>query len=131
MPGPMPRNSWAPPNGTAALYSGLLECPCTDRITKSVDGSTSGRAAGACPAGAGMATAAACRAAAAAQLRNAGLPSDPEGLVFTAGADPSMPAGCSLTVPAAGRDKDGRPAGSPSAFYNTATAAAQCGAASR
>jgi hypothetical protein len=29
--GPEPKNSCAPPN---AHYSGILECPCTDRIKK-------------------------------------------------------------------------------------------------
>eukprot|EP00662_Eupelagonemidae_sp_cell21_P015546 gene15546-61855_t len=49
VPGPQPRNSFAPSNGS---YSGLLECPCTDRITKVVDGATSNRAAGSCAQGA-------------------------------------------------------------------------------
>ena len=29
--GPLPKASCAPPN---AIYSGILECPCTDRIRK-------------------------------------------------------------------------------------------------
>ena len=29
--GPLPKKSLAPPNAT---YSGILECPCTDRIVK-------------------------------------------------------------------------------------------------
>ena len=33
--GPAPRNSKAPVVGPDAVYSGLLECPCTDRITRS------------------------------------------------------------------------------------------------
>ena len=33
--GPAPRNSKAPVSGPDAVYSGLLECPCTDRITRS------------------------------------------------------------------------------------------------
>merc|ERR1719487_674143 len=35
-PGPMPRNNRAPLNGSDAVYSGLLECPCTDRITRNM-----------------------------------------------------------------------------------------------
>ena len=34
VPGPLPRNSVAPPN---AAYSGLLECPLTTRLTKVID----------------------------------------------------------------------------------------------
>ena len=37
-PGPVPRNSWAPPAGSHdAIYSGLLECPVSTRITKLID----------------------------------------------------------------------------------------------
>ena len=35
--GPMPKHSLGP-HGTDALYSGLLECPLTDRVTKAVVG---------------------------------------------------------------------------------------------
>lgn len=35
----MPRNSVAPTTGQDALYSGLLECPLTTRITKDIDSS--------------------------------------------------------------------------------------------
>jgi len=33
--GPLPKSSQAP-RGDDAIYSGLLECPCTDRINKTV-----------------------------------------------------------------------------------------------
>ncbi len=38
VPGPQPANTVAPRSGNPdAIYSGLLECPCTDRITKILD----------------------------------------------------------------------------------------------
>ena len=36
--GPVPAASLAPTTGPDAIYSGLLECPMTTRISKSVDG---------------------------------------------------------------------------------------------
>merc|ERR1719272_1445625 len=35
-PGPEPKSSQAPITGPDAIYSGHLECPCTDRIIKTV-----------------------------------------------------------------------------------------------
>jgi hypothetical protein len=35
-PGPYPTAAQAPRSGADAVYSGLLECPCTDRISKSL-----------------------------------------------------------------------------------------------
>merc|ERR1719242_1751643 len=35
VPGPLPKAAVSPPD---AIYSGLLECPCTDRISKIIDG---------------------------------------------------------------------------------------------
>lgn len=40
VPGPLPRHSLAP-NGSDALYSGLLECPLTDRVAKDIVGGES------------------------------------------------------------------------------------------
>jgi len=37
-PGPVPKASLAPSTGPDAIYSGLLECPCTDRITRILEG---------------------------------------------------------------------------------------------
>ena len=34
----MPKASLAPSTGPDAIYSGLLECPCTDRITRILEG---------------------------------------------------------------------------------------------
>ena len=38
VPGPAPKNSYAPVNGPDAIYSGLLECPLTTRIRKKFTG---------------------------------------------------------------------------------------------
>lgn len=45
--GPVPRSSLAPQTGPDALYSGLLECPVTTRITKKVEGKAVLRVGGA------------------------------------------------------------------------------------
>jgi hypothetical protein len=39
VPGPLPKHSLSP-NDTSALYSGVLECPITDRIQKIIPGGT-------------------------------------------------------------------------------------------
>lgn len=38
VPGPTPKNSYAPTTGVDAIYSGLLECPLTTRIRKKYTG---------------------------------------------------------------------------------------------
>ena len=38
VPGPLPNHSLAPSKGPDALYSGILECPITDRIEKTIKG---------------------------------------------------------------------------------------------
>jgi hypothetical protein len=43
--GPLPRESRAPPG---ASYSGLMECPCTDRIEKKVEQSYATKSSGTC-----------------------------------------------------------------------------------
>lgn len=40
VPGPYPKNALAPRSGPGAIYSGLLECPLTSRIKKSLDNGT-------------------------------------------------------------------------------------------
>jgi len=47
----VPKQSLAPLTGPDAVYSGLLECPCTDRITRSLgaSGSSEARVTGTCP----------------------------------------------------------------------------------
>lgn len=47
--GPVPRNSLSPTTGPDALYSGLLECPLTTRITKDIDSGYDVMAGGNCP----------------------------------------------------------------------------------
>jgi len=42
VPGPYPKNSYAPRTGVDAVYSGLLECPLTSRIEKIFDSNASG-----------------------------------------------------------------------------------------
>ena len=49
----LPKSSAAPPN---APYSGLLECPCTDRIVKKVDVEYTTQSQGACATTVGNAT---------------------------------------------------------------------------
>jgi hypothetical protein len=58
--GPLPRSSSAPPNAT---YSGILECPCTSRITKDLSGHVTLNK-GQCTFGDSVMTAAECFAAA-------------------------------------------------------------------
>ena len=42
VPGPYPKHVLSPREGPDAIYSGLLECPLTDRIAKEVKGGVSG-----------------------------------------------------------------------------------------
>ena len=41
VPGPYPKMALAPRDGPDAIYSGLLECPLTDRIAKEIKGGIS------------------------------------------------------------------------------------------
>lgn len=83
--GPLPKNSLAPPN---ADYSGILECPCTDRLPKVLDGYTA-RTTGGCGAQR-VVTAGECGHAAAVL----GIPV----LGSVSNASASAPAGCSAIV---------------------------------
>jgi hypothetical protein len=102
VPGPVPRGnnltglahragSLAPHAGEpGATYSGLLECPCSSRITKTMaNGGAVRLAAGVCPRGGGWG-AAECFAAAA---RWAGSSPAMETV-----SDPALPAGCSINL---------------------------------
>lgn len=82
--GPLPRASSAPPN---ASYSGILECPCTSRITKELSGHVT-VAEGRCNFEAGVTTAQECFEAA----KNVGL--DPVIANVTTPFNASAPAGC-------------------------------------
>ena len=124
VPGPVPRTSLAPTSGPDALYSGLLECPVTTRISKAVDGDGYvTRATGQCGQGgqgAGaetpIANASACALAAAASAGG-------ECTRHQVGWDRSKPAGCSMTATANGQCHT---------YFSTAPAsgAASCGAGS-
>ena len=46
VPGPLPKHSLAP-NGADALYSGVLECPITDRVEIKVEGGSASPRGGA------------------------------------------------------------------------------------
>ena len=126
--GPLPRHSLAP---AGAAYSGLLECPLTDRIQKLLPGGNQGfnstfskevfqcsrknssrpnRCAHA------VATAGACFRAAQAAVGNVSL-------AVGQGASDSMAAGCTIAYGGAGE----APAGAR-AFFNTAATSVCCGA---
>jgi len=49
VPGPEPTSSQAPRTGPDAIYSGHLECPCTDRIVKTISHTYATQATGTCP----------------------------------------------------------------------------------
>ena len=94
-PGPQPVNSAAPRSGPNAVYSGLLECPCTDRITKEVNGALAAQAMGRCPGADAVHEASQCTMGA---LQSLGLPATVGKVVAASGSNASMPPGCSLTV---------------------------------
>ena len=62
-PGPFPASAQGPRSGPDAVYSSLLECPCTDRITRTLSnaGGCRARVAGTCAVA--VADAESCRAA--------------------------------------------------------------------
>ena len=120
VPGPVPRASLAPSTGPDAIYSGLLECPLTTRIVKTVDSTDVLRAAGGvCGAGGTgeetIAHAAECFAKAALTV---GAP-----CVQASVSDPSKPPGCSVVADQAD--------GHCHVYFNKlpAAQAAECGAA--
>lgn len=90
-PGIVPKTSRAPLTGADALYSGLLECPCTDRITRSLGTSASllPRLQGTCPFA--VNTAEDCAKAA----RTISLPAGVT-IASATGNSTTAPAGCSL-----------------------------------
>lgn len=115
-PGPQPKNSQMP---HGAEYSGLLECPCTDRITKVVDGSINTAVAGSCPAS--IMDAASCTAA---KIDSAVFL--PEGYSKAqTGRDPSKPPGCSITL--GWNPSQGKPEEAQVYFNEDATSSVGCG----
>ena len=101
-----PSHLQAPVTGPDAVYSGLLECPCTDRITRSlgVAGAASARTAGVCPHVVDLP--ADCKTAAAKLAAAAPVPSAT-----------SKSCGCGATHP--GTFLSGMATGSPKAGWGT------------
>lgn len=114
-PSLVPKAYAAPLTGPDAVYSGLLECPCTDRISKVVDGLYSLQSSGP-ELKHGLrriVTYTECYTAAS----NLGLP---RGVVSNnQGSDPTRPAGCSVAI-------DPKTA-AVSVFFNHLEQAAPCG----
>ena len=109
-PGPQPRNSLAVHSD--ALYSGLLECPFTTRLTKSFpDDAHSVQLTGTCAYP--VTDASSCFAGAAAAIGGVSA------FTNSSGSNTSMPAGCSAAVSSGGTVQ---------VFWNEAKAAAGCGA---
>ena len=109
-PGPHPKQYEAPTTGPDAIYSGLLECPCTDRITRRLGGGGAGstQLEGQCARP--LQTASACRAAAAALAKaapntsswaSAGAHAGCLPFEFATGDSGAKPPGCSLATSAA------------------------------
>lgn len=116
-PGPEPQNSESPPN---APYSGLLECPCTTRMSKSIDGAVAARGVGRCST---LVTGASGCAAA---IKELGAPVS--SVVSRTGANASMPPGCSVLITSDPAGSHGHPAESAVAYFNTlATSTTPCG----
>jgi hypothetical protein len=109
--GPQPRNSLAKHAG--ALYSGLLECPLTTRITKQIQADATLSMNGSCPYSTNFASE--CFSNAKAALGKAAAAT----ARTLSGSNPAKPVGCSVSL-----DEDG----DVSIFYNTAKQGAACGA---
>lgn len=106
VPGPMPKASLAPAD---AAYSGLLECPCTDRLYKVINSTYSTRVEAVCAAGEAVWNATECFGAA--QKLAGGAVK----LGMRTVNDTSLPIGCSFTP--------------TTALFNTAeSSSATCGA---
>jgi hypothetical protein len=108
VPGPLPRNSMAPPG---ASYSGLLECPLTTRVTKVFDSDATLEMSGSCKINTTFASE--CFANAKAAIGKAAA-----GARTLSGSDPTKPVGCSVSM-ANGTDIE--------IYFNTASEGAACG----
>ena len=105
----LPKASAAPPN---ASYSGLLECPCTDRIVKKIEHMFTTQTSGSCPTT--INNASICFEAAASMSSSASGPSTNETVH-----DSGLPGGCSVVHYSNGTS---------TAVFNEATqTSAQCG----
>eukprot|EP00040_Diaphanoeca_grandis_P022873 m.123597 g.123597 ORF g.123597 m.123597 type:complete len:807 (-) comp29000_c0_seq2:129-2549(-) len=113
----VPKAYAAPLTGPDAVYSGLLECPCTDRITKVIDGEYSLQADGrALKKGLRrIETYTECYGA----VQNLSLPSAQH--TQTQGSNVKLPTGCSLTIDAK--------TGEQSVFFNHLDTTVACGGA--
>ena len=108
--GPLPKAALSPPG---AVYSGLLECPCSDRRYKDINKTVATRVAGTCGAKA-LWNSTDCFDSAAAML--GGAPASTQ-----TGSDAAKPAGCSFTG-------GGTHPGDAHVFFNELkTATAPCG----
>lgn len=116
VPGPLPAASEAPK--TDPVYSGLLECPMTTRISKSVDGGYVMQTAGACKET--IMTFQECFHAAALTLAG-------QGKTFknSTGSDSSRPEGCSATT------NPGKPLEVSVFFNRVANSSTSCGASAK
>lgn len=114
-PNLVPKAYAAPLTGPDAVYSGLLECPCTDRITKAVAGAYSLQADGdTLKKGRRIATYMECFAAAS----KLGLPNSTH-VTHKQGSNKNLPAGCSLRIDPASSHQ--------SVYFNHLEEAAPCG----
>ena len=115
VPGPYPANANAPRSGPDAVYSGLLECPCTDRITRHLgtaqNGSPVPKIDGtACTQE--LSTVSGCKSAAASLAAEAAIPAAPS--------PPPPPGACAAMYSEHGRTfLGGYAAGSPPAGWLT------------
>jgi hypothetical protein len=117
-PSLVPKAYAAPLTGPDAVYSGLLECPCTDRISKVIHGAYSIQGEGKTLSKGlrRIATYPECIQAA----TKIGLPNVTQRR--SQGANLSRPAGCSITVGGDGLAEQ-------SVYFNTLESAAPCGGA--
>ena len=90
VPGPVPRNSWAPTSGPDAIYSGLLECPLTTRVRKEIQANYDVKSSGPACGDMTIQTAPECFQAVAKLLPNTTTTTN------TVDSNSSLPAGCSI-----------------------------------
>ena len=117
----VPKAYAAPLSGPDAVYSGLLECPCTDRISKSVEGGYVLESSGAVnpKASRQIVTYTECFTAAK-SIGNWSLLYPRGKFTQAQGSDAKLPAGCSFRIDAATGDQ--------TVFFNHLEKAAACGA---
>jgi len=108
VPGPEPKSSQAPHSGPDAVYSGHLECPCTDRIVKTAIHTFATKVSQHCASD--VSTASLCFE---------GVAQSQVGTVSqnVSSASPTMPAGCSIIA------KNN----SVIAYFNTNSSSVPCG----